>query len=225
MAVEETQVAELQGRDDEEGEEAKGHIGGVERAAESFGRLAQAGIGGRRVFGVAVTHQTGHGERKHVLEATVPDDGNAPLVLDQEVDHPGQVLIGGANGDDVVAVVGHAGGDGAGLETDAADEGRGGWSVLVAVDHGDFEDVTRWVGHGAVLVDEGFDLAGPGDDLTVEGFDHADLKVMGLIGAYLIERTSGPLVPTLGGKVGRDGHSEVGGDLGGGVELVGAGGL
>ena len=87
MAVEETQVAELQGRDDEEGEEAEGHVGGVERAAEGLGRLAQASVGGRRILGVAVTHQTGHGERQHILEAAVPDDGNAPLVLDQVTQH------------------------------------------------------------------------------------------------------------------------------------------
>jgi len=197
----------------------------VEGAAEGLGRPGEAGVGGGNLFGVAVAHQAGHGEGKDFFQAVGADGGDAAFVLDQKIDHAGQIFIGGADGDDVMAVVGHAGGDGAGLEPDAADEGRGGWSVLVAVDHGDFEDVTRWVGHGAVLVDEGFDLAGPGDDLTVEGFDHADLKVMGLIGAYLIERTSGPLVPTLGGKVGRDGHSEVGGDLGGGVELVGAGGL
>ena len=174
MAVEETQVAELQGRDDEEGEEAEGHVGGVERAAEGLGRLAQASVGGRRILGVAVTHQTGHGERKHILEAAVPGDGNAPLVLDQEVDHPGQVLIGGANGDDVVAVVGHAGGDGAGLEPDAADQGHGGRSVFVAVDHGNFQDVLPGVGHDLPVTEEGFGLAGAGDNLSVEGFDHAD---------------------------------------------------
>ena len=174
MPVEETLVAELQGRDDEEGEEAEGHVGGVERAAKGLGCLAQAGVGDRRILGVAVTHQTGHGERKHVLEATIPDDGNTPLVLDQEVDHPGQLLIGGADGDDVVAVVGHAGGDGAGLEPDPADQGHGGRSVFVAVDHDNFQDVLPWVGHDLPVTEEGFGLAGAGDNLSVEGFDHAD---------------------------------------------------
>ena len=197
----------------------------MERAAEGLGRPGEADVGGGNLFGVAVAHQAGNGEGKDVFQAVGTDGGDAAFVLDQKIDHTGQIFIGGADCDDVMAVVGHAGGDGARLEPDAADQGHGGRSVLVAVDHGDFEDVTRWVGHGAVLVDEGFGLAGPGDDLAVEGFDHADLKVMWLIGAYLIERTSGPLVPALGGKVGRDGHSEVGGDLGGGVELVGAGGL
>ena len=174
MPVEETLVAELQGRDDEEGEEAEGHVGGVERAAKGLGCLAQAGVGGRRIFGVAVTHQTGHGERKHILEATVSDDGNTPLVFDQEVDHPGQVLIGGADGDDVVAVVGHAGGDSAGLEPDAADQGHGGWSVFVAVDHGNLQDVLPEVGHDLSVPQKGFGLAGAGDNLPVEGFNDAD---------------------------------------------------
>ena len=174
MPVEETLVAELQGRDDEEGEEAEGHVGGVERAAKGLGCLAQAGVGGRRIFGVAVAHQAGNGEGKDVCQAVGTDGGDAALVLDQKIDHAGQVLIGGANGDDVVAVVGHAGGDGAGLEPDAADQGHGGWSVFVAVDHGNLQDVLPEVGHDLSVPQKGFGLAGAGDNLPVEGFNDAD---------------------------------------------------
>ena len=172
----------------------------MEGAAEGFGRPGEAGVGGGDFFGVAVAHQAGNGEGKDVFQAVGTDGGDAAFVLDEKIDHAGQIFIGGADGDDVMAVVGDAGGDGAGLETDAADEGRGWWSVLVAVDHGDFEDVTRWVGHGAVVLDEGLGQGGSGDDLAVEGFDDADNGSGWLEGACRTERTSGPLVPTLGGE-------------------------
>ena len=153
----------------------------MEGAAERFGFAGEAGVAGGDIFGVGVAHQAGDGEGEDVLEAVGSDGGDAAFVFDEEVDHAGKVFVGGADGDDVVAVVGDAGGDGALLEADAADEGDGGWGVVVAVDYGDFEDVARWVGHGAVVVDEGFGQGGTGDDLAVEGFDDADL--MRLIGA------------------------------------------
>lgn len=73
-----------------------------------------------------------------------------------------------------MAVVGNAGGDGAGFESDPSHERNGRRGVLVAIDHGDFENVLRRVGDNEVVMNEWCSLSRSGDDLTVEGFDDAN---------------------------------------------------
>lgn len=203
----------------------------MEGAAEGFGCLGEAGVAGGDVFGVAVAHEAGDGEGEDIFEVVGADDGDATFVLDEEIDDAGEVFVRGADGDDVVAVVGDAGGDGAVFEADAADEGDGGWSIVVAVDDGDFEDVLRGVGDGMSIAEEGFGLAGASDDLSVEGFDDAEEDG----GSWQLAVGSwGVGIGGNGRRRGRRryswrgwrcGDGEVGWFFGEGVEFVGAGGF
>ena len=69
--------------------------------------------------------------------------------------------------------MGDTGCDSAFAQADSAHKGHGGRGVGVAVDDGDFEQVAGGIGEGLAVFDAGLGFAGAGDDLAVEGFDHA----------------------------------------------------
>lgn len=90
----------------------------------------------------------------------VHDHDAAPVLYDP-VGSGGHVLLIGAYYNDVVGVMGHAGGNGAGLETvalEVADADVAG--VLVALDDGDLQNIPFHVDVVAVALVLGDDLAG-----------------------------------------------------------------
>jgi hypothetical protein len=176
--VEKPEVAQLEGGDDQQGEKRQRHERRVQGAAELLGLRREAGVTGGNVFGVAVAHESGHGQGQDILPA-VADGTDTAFIGDEQVDGAGQFVVARSDGHDVVAVVGHARGDGAAFESDTADEGDGRGRVRVTVDHGDLEHVLRGVGHGVTVADERFGLARAGDDLAVERLDHADRALPG----------------------------------------------
>ena len=95
-------------------------------------------------------------------------------MLDEGVDCSGERFVVGADGDDVMRVVGYGRGDGALLKFEIFDEGDGGFGVVVPIDHGDFEDVLRGIGLEVAPDVPGFGDALTGDDLSVDGFDDID---------------------------------------------------
>ena len=123
-----------------------------------------------------VAHDARDGQRHLAQHLAIFHDGDAAVVLHDAVGGGGHLLLAGAHDDDVVGVVGDAGGHGAGLQAVALDIAQADVvGVLMPLDDGHLEDI--------VLHVDVVDIAGVlGDDLpghqTDDGVGTAVLEIV-----------------------------------------------
>lgn len=122
--VEEAAVGDLEFGDDGEGHEGEGHEGGAVGTTELMGFLLESEMGLGDLAAGMVGHESATLELEAVGVLSV-DNTKAAANLYQLIDGLDDVLVGHADGDDVVAVVGDGAGDGSALEPEAVDEADG----------------------------------------------------------------------------------------------------
>lgn len=103
--VEEPAVGELQPGDDRERHEGERHVRGAEARPGGLGEGVEPGVGGGDLLPRARGHEPGDGEGEELLDGAV-DERQPTAGLHHQRDRAGEGDAVGADGDDVVGVVG-----------------------------------------------------------------------------------------------------------------------
>ena len=175
--IEHAAGGDAQSGDDGQRHKAQGHervdvAGHAQTERLVLGALQRAVDHDQRI----VAHDARDGQRHLAQHLAVFHDGDAAMVLYNTVGGGGHLLLAGAHDDDVVGVVGDAGGHGAGLQAVALDIAQADVvGVLMPLDDGDLENVVLHVDVVNVAGVLGDDLPGHQTD---DGVGTAVLEIV-----------------------------------------------